>query len=100
MSTPLDPNSPNQGSMSNQGPEHPSTKSSTSDSPSFHFSIGNETGIIESPGFRSFFQKLHLKNPDDQKKFVLTLVMSANSTIKIAMNHLIQRMRELRRENQ
>jgi len=100
MSAPLDPQSPDKGPVSNQNSQLPSGMPSTSGGPSKHFSVGNESGMIQSPGFQAFFQKLHLKNPDQQKKFVLTLIMSANTTIKIAMSHLLQHMRELRHENQ
>lgn len=101
MSAPLDPQQPGKGPVSNQGSNLP--KETTPQAPAAggkSFSVGNERGMINSPGFQAFFRQMHLKNPEQQKKFVLTLVMSANTTIKIAMDHLVRHMRDLRHENQ
>jgi len=61
-------------------------------------SPGDLGPTIDAPGFEAFFKQMHLSDPQ-KKQFLSNLIKSANSVIKRAMNHLVQTMRNLRKED-
>lgn len=97
MSEPIGPTDPSrhipQAQNNVEGPLGPNGKS-----PFGPVSPGDLGPTIDAPGFEAFFKQMHLTDPQ-KKQFLSNLIKSANNVIKRAMNHLVQTMRNLRKED-